>query len=127
MDKLVNLRKTLGELKKFLSRPIEDERDVAGIIQAFEFTFEQSWMAIQKFAASHGVDIGNPKAAFAYAMQNKWIPIPDEQRWLDLIKDRNLTSHTYEQNLAQEVLGRIQGQYLDMFEYLLKALEKSAP
>lgn len=122
MDSLLNFRKTLNELNVFLSTPIVDNRDRAGIIQAFEFTFEQSWKAIQKIAFTQGVEIASPKSAFTYALQNDWIPAADEQKWLQLLKDRNLTTHTYQELLAKEVFARIQNDYVHMFGYLLIAL-----
>ena len=122
MNKLTNFENTLAELKNYLALPIQNSRDIAGIIQAFEFTFEQSWKAIQKIATIQGVDLGNPKAAFTYALQNGWILSSDEPKWLQLLKDRNLTTHTYQETLAQEVLQRIQSDYLQMFEGLFKQL-----
>lgn len=125
MDDLKNLRKTLGELKKYLSLPIQNDRDRAGIIQALEFTFEQAWKAIQKTAFRQGVEIGNPKKAFSYAMQNGWIGRDSEPKWLQLLKDRNLTSHTYEELLAKAVLARIQNDYVGLFDNLLRSLEQA--
>jgi len=124
MEKLRNFESTLTELQNFIGMPIENNRDVAGIIQAFEFTFEQSWKAIQKIAGEQGVTLGNPKSAFSYALENGWIAIEAEPRWLQLLKDRNLTSHTYQEDYAREVLERIKNQYLGMFAQLLKALKK---
>ena len=124
MRPIENFHKTLSELKKYLSEPIENDRDRAGIIQAFEFTFEQSWKSIQKIATYHGVTIGNPKHAFSYALTNQWIPSKDEQKWLGLIKDRNLTTHTYHVDLAEEVVERVQHRYVHMFESLLNELQK---
>lgn len=119
-----NFKSTLDELSKYLELPIQNDRDIAGIIQAFEFTFEQAWKSIQKIAHSQGVEIGSPKAAFSYALQNSWISSSEESLWLQLLKDRNLTSHTYQEDLAQQVLSRIQSNYLKMFQGLLTALEK---
>ena len=123
MSPTQNFQKTLDELAEFLSLPIQTNRDIAGIIQAFEFTFEQCWKSIQKIASSEGVALGSPKSAFSFAIQNNWILLAEESKWLQLLKDRNLTAHTYQENLAHEVLERIQNQYLDMFKGLLKILE----
>jgi nucleotidyltransferase substrate binding protein (TIGR01987 family) len=119
-----NFKKTLEELDAFLKLPIQNDRDIAGIIQAFEFTFEQCWKSIQKIAGAQGVEVGSPKSAFSYALQNSWIRLEDELSWLELLKDRNLTSHTYQEDLAREVLQRIQTRYLQMFQELLPALER---
>ena len=124
MTETTNFKATLHELQEFLALPIQNDRDVAGIIQAFEFTFEQSWKSIQKVAFTQGTTLGNPKAAFMYAMQNGWISTTQEELWISLLKDRNLTTHTYAKDFAQEVLGRIQNHYTDMFQSLLEALEK---
>ncbi len=126
MDPLINFRKTLDELKTYLSLPIKNNRDQAGIIQAFEFTFEQSWKAIQKTASSQGVSIASPKTAFSFAMQSGWFPDSEEDKWLQMISDRNLTSHTYKKNLADEILNRIKDEHVGLFENLLKTMEKSA-
>lgn len=124
MGPIHNFKMTLDELNEFLKLPIQNDRDVAGIIQVFEFTFEQCWKSIQKIAGTQGVEIGSPKAAFSYALQNTWIKVEEEPKWLQLLKDRNLTSHTYQEELAKEVLARIQNNYLKMFQQLLIHLEK---
>ena len=121
---LENFRKTLLELKVYLSQPILTNRDRAGIIQAFEFTSEQSWKSIQKMAPRYGGQVGNPRQAYMFAIQSGWIPREAEQQWLRLLEDRNLTSHTYKEDLAREILSRIQADYVEMFERLLTALSQ---
>ncbi len=39
MNAVTNFTKALNELKKYLALPIQNDRDRAGIIQAFEYTF----------------------------------------------------------------------------------------
>jgi nucleotidyltransferase substrate binding protein (TIGR01987 family) len=123
MDKLTNFRKTLNELKSYVAIPILTNRDRAGVIQAFEFTYEQAWKALQKFASESGSEVGSPKSAFIFALQNKWIKESEEAKWLKLLKDRNLTTHTYQEEIAEEVLQRINSDYLRMFQELLDILE----
>ena len=98
---LQNFIQALEQLKIFCQMPIQNDRDRAGIIQAFEFTFEQSWKAIQKKAIHQGVEIASPKQAYMFAIQIAWIPKEYEMIWIELIKDRNLTSHTYKKELQQ--------------------------
>lgn len=124
MDELINFRKTLVQLKNFTSMPVQNDRDRAGIIQAFEYTFEQCWKALQKLAGKEGVEIGSPKKAFTYALQNQMIKATDESLWLKMLEDRNLTSHTYKEDIALEVVTRISNNYIVLFEELLKNLEK---
>jgi len=119
---LENFTATLASLKSFLDMPIQTDRDKAGIIQAFEFTFEQCWKALQQHAASSGVSVGSPKSAFTYALQNNMINAKNERVWLEMLEDRNLTSHTYKKELADQVIKRIRDQYLTAFEGLLRAI-----
>ena len=119
MSPTANFEKTIRELRKYLAIPIQNDRDRAGVIQAFEFTFEQCWKSIQKIAGTSGVAVGSPKAAFTYALENAWIDPSDEGFWLEMIKDRNLTSHTYQEDLAKEVFGRIRDRYVAMFDAIL--------
>lgn len=120
---IVNFKKTLVQLQSFLQKPIQDDRDRAGVIQGFEFTFEQAWKSIQKLAGKQGVNIASPKQAFTFAMQNGWINKADEALWLKMIEDQNLTTHTYKEDLAKEVLSRISGTYVRLFTDLLSAIE----
>jgi nucleotidyltransferase substrate binding protein (TIGR01987 family) len=120
-----NFRKTLEELESFLEIPIQNDRDIAGIIQAFEFTYEQCWKSIQKVATTQGITVASPKNAFSFALKSTWIPATDETKWIQLIEDRNRTSHTYQEELAHEVLERVQKEYVQMFRGLLLCLENA--
>lgn len=119
---LANFELTLKSLKEFVQEPVSNERDKAGIIQAFEYTFEQCWKALQQEASSQGITIGSPKAAFSFAMQSGLIEQKSEKLWLEMLEDRNLTSHTYKKELADQVIARIKSQYLEAFTDLLRKL-----
>lgn len=120
---LTNFSATLTSLKKFVAEPIRTERDKAGVIQAFEFTFEQCWKALQFEAQNQGVQAASPKSAFTFALANSLIPSDQESLWLKMIEDRNLTVHTYKQELADQVVARIQSDYIRAFDQLLVKLQ----
>lgn len=119
---LENFKSTIKSLRDFLSTPIEDDRDKAGIIQAFEFTFEQCWKALQQEAARQGTTVGSPKRAFSFAMSVGLISPKNEKIWLEMLEDRNLTSHTYKKELADQVIERVRTNYLQAYEELLNQL-----
>ena len=120
--KIENFEKTIKQLKAFCLMPIENDRDKAGIIQAFEFTFEQSWKSLQKKLGDLGINAPSPKQAYSQAMSQNWIEAKDEENWLQMIQDRNSTSHTYKQELANQILKRIQDIYLPLFEKLFSKI-----
>ncbi|MBK9295100.1 MAG: nucleotidyltransferase substrate binding protein [Oligoflexia bacterium] len=120
---LENFKATVETLASYLAQPIITDRDKAGVIQAFEFTFEQCWKALQQKAQKEGVTVGSPKTAFSFAMQSGLIKPQDEKLWLEMLEDRNLTTHTYKKELANQVVVRIKENYLPAFEHLLQKLK----
>ncbi|MGH7539451.1 MAG: HI0074 family nucleotidyltransferase substrate-binding subunit [Gemmatimonadota bacterium] len=97
-------RRALDRLRDVLR---EDEtaitRDAA--IQRFEFCFELGWKTIQEAARVQGVDCASPRACGRVGFRLGWIH--DEAGWLAMLEDRNLTAHTYNEELAREVYGRL--------------------
>lgn len=45
--------------------------------------------------------------------------VDDGEGWMQMINSRNLTSHTYNQAVADEIVARIMGSYFELFEIFL--------
>jgi nucleotidyltransferase substrate binding protein (TIGR01987 family) len=96
--------KALQQLDAALALPVSDVvRDAC--IQRFEFSFELAWKAIQQAARDQGRDCVSPKSCLRAAFALGWLG--DENAWLIMLSDRNLTSHTYNEEIAQAVYGRM--------------------
>lgn len=67
-------------------------------IQIFEYTYELYWKLLKKICASEGIEVNSPKATLQQAYAIKLID--QEQIWLEMMENRNLTSHTYKQPTA---------------------------
>jgi nucleotidyltransferase substrate binding protein (TIGR01987 family) len=119
-----NFKIALKKLSEFCAQYDGSEIQTAGIIQAFEFTYEQCWKALQKKAGSEGVSIVSPKKAFEWAFQNGWITPEQEPQWLQMIADRNLTSHTYREAMALQVGQKVISTYLDLFKFMLDQMSR---
>lgn len=104
-----NAHAALQQLQSFLATPAVDDRDRAGVIQAFEFTFETVWKLLKHVAEAEGLDAPSPKRALIAA--HKLGLIEDEMLWLDMLRDRNLTSHVYHSDLATSIFEAVQGRY----------------
>ncbi len=113
----------LKQLKLFCEMPINNNRDRAGIIQAFEFTYEISWKAIQKKAGDQGVSIASPKQAYMFAIQSNWVANTDDPLWIGLIHDRNLTSYAYKEEMAKKIVKKIMDQYVGMLDQLFSKIK----
>ncbi len=111
-----NFGKALSKLREFTATPIIDDRDRAGIVQAFEFTFEQCWKAFQQIAMMQGIATASPRQALEAAVRLKLIRREDEQAWLDMLRDRNMTSHLYQEAVAVEIAQRVVDRYLILLD-----------
>ena len=94
-----------------------------GLIQRFEFTFELAWKSIKEYLEEQGVraDINFPRAVLKIAFSANII---NDEKWLDMLNDRNMASHIYSEEIAEEISGRIQSDYVKLLERLIKKLEE---
>lgn len=112
-DAVARLREALDDYKKM---PLDSIRD--GVIQRFEFCTELAWKTMREYLLDQGyTEINSPKAvvkqAFAFGM------IQDQQAWIDLLNDRNLTSHVYDEATAKVIFERIENQHIALFDAAL--------
>lgn len=115
----------LAVLSDFIREPIKSDRDRAGIIKSFEFTFELAWKTFQKMAASEGMEGGGPRSALKNAFKMNLIHNNYEvQTWLSMLDDRNLAAHTYRQEISIEIVERIINDYEKCFLLIRERFEK---
>lgn len=85
-----------------------------GTIQAFEFTHELAWNVLKDyFDYQGGNQITGSRDATREAF-NKGL-ITDGDQWMEMIKSRNQTSHTYNKNIADEIVNKIKKNYFKLF------------
>lgn len=92
-----------------------------GLIQAFEFTHELGWNVLKDFLEFKGISglIGSRDASRS-AFKNELIT--DGEAWMDMIKARNLTSHTYNLDVANDVANAILTRFYPAFVALRQTL-----
>lgn len=121
--KINNYVRALEKLNQGLVR-YDGRDDLArdGVIQRFEFTFELVWKAQKVLFEIEGlIGLNSPKSVLREAYVANIIE--DELVWLNMLKDRNLTSHIYDETTAVEISRRIQYEYLGAFQVLKQKLE----
>jgi nucleotidyltransferase substrate binding protein (TIGR01987 family) len=117
---LENCRKAFAQLEEFAAASKGSRMDRAAVIQAFEFTYETFWHAFKKLVEQQGQTAAFPRMAIAGAFQMKLIA--DEALWLDMIADRNKTSHTYNDELSKKIYEAVVSRYLPAFKSALAVL-----
>ncbi len=120
--KLQSFAKAIQRLAEALEAPPSDlVRDAA--IQRFEFSFELGWKAIQELMRQQGQSCQSPKSCLREAFKQGWID--DENAGIHILDDRNLTSHSYDENLAIAIYHR-PPQHVRFLQQLLGQLEEYA-
>lgn len=126
MDKakqsFLNLKKACASLENAVATPPVEERDYGGIIQAFEFTYELTWKTLKAILEKNGIDAPFPRIVFEEAYKRGMIE--GNEIWKDIMQARNLTTHTYDQKLAQVLCADIQKKYVSIFSKTVTKIEK---
>jgi len=109
-----NFKKALGQLTKFIEKGELNELEKQGLIQAFEYTYELAWNTIKDyFEGQRETDIYGSRDAFRLAFRRGLIE--NGKTWMDMIKSKMLTTHTYNEDLADEISSAIVNIYYDEF------------
>ncbi len=116
----------LASLRAFCAEPIENDRDVAGILQGFAFTFELAWKVVQDEIERRGYTERGPRLSLAAALRAGIVPAEDADAWSDALEDRNMVAHTYRPDWARSLAERIGESYLPILERLAASAERAA-
>ncbi|GGK24165.1 nucleotidyltransferase [Caldalkalibacillus thermarum] len=107
-----------------IQNPSSIERDAT--IQRFEYTFEVVWKAAKEFLRDkEGIDAASPKGVIRKCREVGLLDEAETIQALEMADDRNLTSHTYNDRLAQEIYLRIRRHYPLMKKWLEQMMEKA--
>lgn len=121
IQRFSNYRKALYQMKKAVdiisarmgSTTDQDELMEEGLIQRYEYTQELAWKVMKDYEEYQGLtDIIGSRDAIRIALQSNLI---NDDRWMDTISDRNLTSHNYDDETAQRIVGNIINVYYPLF------------
>ncbi len=97
-----NLIKARANFERFRIE-MKTDRDKAGAIQAFEYSFELSWKTLKRILDYQGVETRSPRETIRQAALNKLIVSPEA--WFVFLEKRNISSHSYKEENAESVIG----------------------
>lgn len=107
-ERLLVADKALGSLNKLVQIEFPDDIVRDATIQRFEYSFEAVWKAVKKYLdLIEGIQANSPKAVIRASMETGLLDERSSRHALLMADDRNLTSHTYNEELAKEIAGRI--------------------
>ena len=116
-QRFANFKKALNQLDNAVEirsqRPLS-KLEEQGMIKKFEYTRELAWNVMKDFLKYQGVNniIGSRDAtreAFSKGL------IVDGDHWMEMIRCRNLTSHTYNEPLVESIAETISETFHPLF------------
>jgi nucleotidyltransferase substrate binding protein (TIGR01987 family) len=114
-------RKALDTLREIVNEPYTIiVRDAA--IQRFEYTFEALWKFLKEYLQEkEGIVCSSPKACFREIFTVGLVTEEEAVRFLQMTDDRNMTSHTYKEEVARMIYGKLK-EYSALMEKLFQKL-----
>lgn len=121
IQRLNNYRKALNRLTqavRIVAGQMGSEEEIddllkEGLIQRFEYTHELAWRVMKDYAEYQGyTDIRGSRDAIRKAFEMGLIT---DKRWMESIEDRNMTSHNYDDETAEEIYEAIVNIYHPLF------------
>ena len=113
-----NFEKALTFLQSGVEKPELTKIEEAGVIQAYEFTFELGWKTLKDYLEENLLLVPFPRDAIKEAFRSDLIQ--DGDSWMDMLEKRNLMSHCYDEKQASIALRLIKDRYFP----ILKALRE---
>ncbi len=127
LKSLDSLGKAMRRLDAILQEPEANDYIVDATIQRFEFVIELFWKTLKRLLALEQIATDTPKEALQKAYQARWLH--DEQAWLAMVRARNMSSHVYDEAMAQQIYREIRRYYPELrrtHDFLVDRFGRSA-
>ncbi len=109
---MFNLENALLRLKEALNEPKNNALIIDATIQRFEFVIELFWKTLKRLLNDQGIHATTPKEVLKKAYAAEWLK--NETKWLQMLEDRNATSHVYDEEKAQEIYQHIHANFSEL-------------
>ena len=121
-QKLLSCQQALATLSEAVHMPFSViVRDAC--IQRFEYSFESLWKLLKAYLAQHeGLICNSPKSCFREALAVGLLTVTETETCLIMTDDRNLTSHTYLEPVAEAIYQKLPG-YLIVMQLLITNIQ----
>ncbi len=131
-NRFTNFEKSFNTLSEDIAKFTKNKNNLelynllrAGLIHVYEHTLELAWKTLKDYLEEQGfTDIASPKKVIRTAFASGYIT--DGELWLQSLDDRNLITHDYDEDMAQEISQNIAGKYYRLLQDLYSRLQLEA-
>ena len=117
-----NFEKAFFQLERFMAKEILNEFEEQGLIHCFEYTYELAWNVMKDYLNYQGItEITGSIDAIRQAY-NKGL-IKQGKEWMQMVDDRIITVHSYNQETTKKIEKRIYKIYIPLFSNFYKQMK----
>lgn len=107
----------LEVLKGASSEDLSNTFIISGIIDKYFIQFELGWQLFKDLLRHEGrTDVGTSSPREIIKTAYKVYDFLDEDKWLDMLSERNNMAHLYDEDEAKILVDHILNEYIDEFE-----------
>lgn len=118
-----NFQKAFTQLAKFIEKQELNELEEQGLVKAFEYTYELACNVMKDYYQYQGEEnIQGSRDAIRLAFKRGLVE--DGEGWMAMIKSRIMSSHTYNEELVQEIKAAVFNEYYPLFERFNQKMNK---
>jgi nucleotidyltransferase substrate binding protein (TIGR01987 family) len=126
IQRFSNFRKACNLLGEAASLEVMSNLEIEGMIQRFEYTFELAWKTLKDYLEAKGfTEVVGSRDTIRLAFANGIIT--GGEVWMEMLSDRNLTTHLYDEDKANRIARDIIESYCPCFVQLKDYLESKLP
>jgi nucleotidyltransferase substrate binding protein (TIGR01987 family) len=119
-------QRALSSLEELVFKYAQNQTDVIlrdALIQRFEYSTEAFWKYLKAYLQTeHNLSANSPREVIRTGLTAKLYSEQTSQELLQMLDDRNLTSHTYVEELAESIAHRVQNYSKNMSEVITRLL-----
>lgn len=120
MQRFAHFRRATNRLKeadKLAEARALSDLEQQGMIKGFELTYELAWNVLKDYLEWQGTTGLYGSRTVIRTAFNVGL-ISDGEAWIDMVEDRNLSSHVYDEETAKRIVLMIHTTYLPLLEGL---------
>lgn len=125
-QRLARFRRATSRLVAACAQGEYTDLERAGLVQTFAFSFELGWKTLKDLLDHEGFPEQTPRGVLRRAFETGHLAAADVEAALDALDQRNLLSHTYDDEAAQMAVDLIRSRFAPLLERLLAHLEQRA-
>lgn len=122
LQRFSNFKKAFTQLEEAVTLPALSKLEQQGLIKGFEITYELAWNTLKDLLQDQGYT-GILGSKDTFRLGNQVGLLTDGPIWMEMVKSRNATSHTYDETTANEITEVIRDSYYFAFSTLISTLE----